>query len=592
MALSGSRKRSTATKLLCCEEPQQENDGSDRQNIKKLKAVTEDTNSDTNTNQLLISMGDHDVTFVPIMEQNTPVQSEGDLASQTQDIDSQTQNSVSDTGIPVAVNQVSSLCPKKSKKTRNSNVKTHKKQVPTKTKSIKKTNGTRQVSSNFNAALVPPGQLTNQNLQINPISLQQNSGQFKALKNPNKQPKNKHAKKQNSVSASHTFPHIQVPTGVQQQLVQQPVNSIQGLTTQPIQGLIQLPMDMNSVQHAQGPVQQPMDMNQQSAYMNNIQATQGLNNWSLPTIPTQGAQQILSDSDDSSDEPGSSDEDDSLNQLGSHHVHLLNSMPAEGINLNTMQFQFAEPISTAISLQIPHKIKKKIWRNQFIDLAILLPRTYMSNNNTNFHLQLSSKAQLSLVPNQNRKILNIETWTSAFLRFMAIYTELFPMEAPQLLKYTEIVRDLARRSLGLSWYLYDQQFRMLRETVQIPWGRLHTEFWIMASNSPSQRPFRNNFRTSRNLRFNSQSRNNKFIEFTCWTYNRRGFCGDRACKFQHKCGLCKGPHTATNCTSQGKSALQPSRGQNSNSQTAPSAPTSSVTGRNNSTHAATHSRNT
>ena len=146
----------------------------------------------------------------------------------------------------------------------------------------------------------------------------------------------------------------------------------------------------------------------------------------------------------------------------------MNALPNEGINLNTSMFQYAEPISTAISQQLPHKIKKKIWKNQFIDLATLLPLTYANNTNTNFHLQLSSKAQISLVPNQTRKIYNIEMWTSAFLRFMAIYTERFPIEAPQLLKYAEIVRDLARRSTGLSWYLYDQQFRMLRETVQIP----------------------------------------------------------------------------------------------------------------------------
>ena len=212
-----------------------------------------------------------------------------------------------------------------------------------------------------------------------------------------------------------------------------------------------------------------------------------------------------------SDASSSSEEEDELNNLGSRHINMIYSMPAEGINLNALNFQYAEPISTAISLQIPRKIKKKIWRNQFIDLALLLPRTSISSdNNTNFQLQLSSKAQISLVPNHTRKIFNIETWTSAFLRFMAVYTEMFPMEAPHLLKYTEIVRDLARRSPGLSWYLYDQQFRMLRETVQIPWGRIHTEFWVMASNSHMQRPFRSNFRSSRTQSFCSA-----YIKYIC-----------------------------------------------------------------------------
>ena len=109
---------------------------------------------------------------------------------------------------------------------------------------------------------------------------------------------------------------------------------------------------------------------------------------------------------------------------------------------------------------------------------------------------MSPNSKISLVPNQTKKIFNIDMWTTAFLRFMAIYTEQFSFEAPQLLKYAEIVRDLARRTQNLSWYTYDQQFRTLRETVQIPWGRIHTEFWIMASHSQPQRSFRPTFRTS------------------------------------------------------------------------------------------------
>ena len=295
--------------------------------------------------------------------------------------------------------------------------------------------------------------------------------------------------------------------------------------------------------------------------------------------PQQYVQQLQPDV--SSDETSSSDDDGVLNQIGTQHVQMINTMPTEGISLNSMHFQYAEPISTAISCQIPNKIKKRIWRNQFIDLAVLLPRTYASNNSPNFQLQLSSKAQISLVPNQTRKIFHIESWTSAFLRFIAIYTERFPMEAPQLIKYTEIVRDLARRSTGQSWYLYDQQFRMLRETVQIPWGRLHTEFWVMASNSPSQKPFRNNFRQTRSTQFNPSARNRKFHEYTCWAYNRRGICGERSCKFQHRCGLCKGSHPATNCTAQTRSPTQYTGSQNNYRPTV--TPNNTTTSRTNNT---------
>ena len=87
--------------------------------------------------------------------------------------------------------------------------------------------------------------------------------------------------------------------------------------------------------------------------------------------PVQATQQMVQQfpSDDSWEDISSSDDNGVLNQIGTLHVQMINTMPTEGINLNSMHFQCAEPISTAISCQIPNKIKKRIWQNQFIDLA-------------------------------------------------------------------------------------------------------------------------------------------------------------------------------------------------------------------------------
>ena len=62
-------------------------------------------------------------------------------------------------------------------------------------------------------------------------------------------------------------------------------------------------------------------------------------------------------------------------------------------------------------------------------------------------------------------------WTSAFLRYIAIYTEKYPGEIQQLLKYCEIIRDLAKRKLGMAWSIYDQNFRLLRESKVVLPGR-------------------------------------------------------------------------------------------------------------------------
>ena len=156
----------------------------------------------------------------------------------------------------------------------------------------------------------------------------------------------------------------------------------------------------------------------------------------------------------SSSESDSSDDD--IHELASKHLgKLTGALP----DYDT--YSYGESITTPINTQIPIKIQRKIWENKYLDLAVLLPNTTYSNLNANrrFSLEISHNSKISLVPNtQTKKIINIEQWTTAFLRFAAIYGLKFPKEMSKLMKYAEIVRDLANRKPGLSWLMYDIQF--------------------------------------------------------------------------------------------------------------------------------------
>lgn len=128
-------------------------------------------------------------------------------------------------------------------------------------------------------------------------------------------------------------------------------------------------------------------------------------------------------------------------------------------------------MSTPISHPIPKSVIRKIQANKFIDFALLLPNMAFTQPG-NFSLTFNSRNHLSLVPSSNTKnIQSIEAWTTAFLRFVAIYSATFIHETPQLIKYGEIIRDLARRRPGLAWSFYDNQLRMFRERQVIPWDR-------------------------------------------------------------------------------------------------------------------------
>jgi len=97
---------------------------------------------------------------------------------------------------------------------------------------------------------------------------------------------------------------------------------------------------------------------------------------------------------------------------------------------------------------VTEKIKAKVWANEYLDFGLLLsvapsPDRYSISINTSTP---SLGAQLTLEPSKPpKKITNINQWISAFNAFVAIYVVRFPHEAPKLMKYCEIVRDIAAK---------------------------------------------------------------------------------------------------------------------------------------------------
>ena len=78
--------------------------------------------------------------------------------------------------------------------------------------------------------------------------------------------------------------------------------------------------------------------------------------------------------DDSSSQSESSDfdsGDSDMQQLGNTFARNIvhPEMNQKGITLDSLSYQYAEPISTPISAQIPTKLKKKIWKNAILTLA-------------------------------------------------------------------------------------------------------------------------------------------------------------------------------------------------------------------------------
>ena len=109
------------------------------------------------------------------------------------------------------------------------------------------------------------------------------------------------------------------------------------------------------------------------------------------------------------------------------------------------------------------KLKAKIWADEYIDFGALLSsfpdddKFILSFNND------GKSPSLCLEPSKPKpKFLSLGQWQTAFNTFVAVYTVKYPLKVVTLLKYCEVVRDIANKS-G-SWRYYDQQFRYLRQT--------------------------------------------------------------------------------------------------------------------------------
>jgi len=127
---------------------------------------------------------------------------------------------------------------------------------------------------------------------------------------------------------------------------------------------------------------------------------------------------------------------------------------------------YVELISTPIHTQVTPALSKQIWREWLIDFSFLLPATgSIGQPKPTYTLQVDGQANIILVPSSKSKIIaTIEQWTTAFLRFVAVYTTKHHHVTPKLMKYGEIVRDLAQRQAN--WVFYDTRFRMLRQSLK------------------------------------------------------------------------------------------------------------------------------
>ena len=150
---------------------------------------------------------------------------------------------------------------------------------------------------------------------------------------------------------------------------------------------------------------------------------------------------------------------------------------------------------------VSQSLKAKIWSNEFIDL-----RTVLTFKEDPLSVTISSGV-INL--NQESKFktpISIGQWTDAFLVFSAIYLEKYPNDDPHLLKYCHMVRELQRLYGDAAFRSYDERFRKLRESRNVPCQKPIAELTLKAATTPKQ--------------FSPKPQPQPFRVQYCFTFNR------------------------------------------------------------------------
>lgn len=140
------------------------------------------------------------------------------------------------------------------------------------------------------------------------------------------------------------------------------------------------------------------------------------------------------------------------------------------------------------------------------------------------------------MPNVKRQnIGNMKQWTTVFNTFVTIYTQKYPNEAPGLIKYGSVVRELAFQSAN--WKFYDDNFRQLRQTECLPWDQIHSELYLRARLNKSK--------VGSGPRVPSKTNGSPFPKEFCWRSHNGQKCA--GCSFKQQCCQYGNNHPVSRC---------------------------------------------
>lgn len=191
----------------------------------------------------------------------------------------------------------------------------------------------------------------------------------------------------------------------------------------------------------------------------------------LPTI-RETIRDVISSQPTSTPQPQSSQDHTEFN---SSYLQLLTGASTDTGNSTSPQ-QHERGVARPVGLGVDTKIKAKIFANEFVKFASLLPKSPFDADGK--FKSIEKDGQLLFIKSTEAgQIRNLTTWLQAFHVFVAIYYLNHPSEAGHLMTYAQIIQGIAKTCGDDAALEYDEKFRQWRQYApdMCPWHQKNVE---------------------------------------------------------------------------------------------------------------------
>lgn len=203
--------------------------------------------------------------------------------------------------------------------------------------------------------------------------------------------------------------------------------------------------------------------------------------------------------------------------------------------------------SVPLGATVPESIKRQIWANDFVELGLLLPESLeKALKPKNIVLENFFDKNVLSVKEHNTTISSLDLWQTAFSVYMSIYIEKHPTNASGMLKYMEVVREIAKKKGN--WWFYDNKFRSTKSQLSVSWGVTHQELYVEALLDRSVYDLQNSHVPTGVSGISNKSLGKQpLVPFGyCVKFHAGTYC-PLPCRYSHHCYKCGKFHASIRC---------------------------------------------